>query len=57
MITIGAVLLIVLIYAIVIARQFFKDTGLSKEVKEKMLADATRQGFEVNKLIWVDQPH
>jgi len=30
---------------------------ISAEVKEKMLADATRQGFEVNKLIWVDQPH
>lgn len=45
MITIGAVLLIVLIYAVVIARQFFKDTGLSKEVKEKMLAKAFKAAF------------
>lgn len=45
MITIGAVLLIVLIYALVTARQFFKDTGLSKEVKEKMLSKAFKAGF------------
>ena len=45
MITIGAVLLIVLIYAIVIARKFFKDTELSKEVKEKILAKAFKAGF------------
>lgn len=45
MITIGAVLLIVLIYAIVIARKFFKDTELSKKVKEKMLAKAFKAGF------------
>ena len=45
MITIGAVLLIVLIYALVIARQFFKDTELSKEVKEKMLSKAFKAGF------------
>ena len=45
MITIGAVLLIVVIYALVTARQFFKDTKLSKEVKEKMLSKAFKAGF------------
>lgn len=45
MITIGAVLLIVLIYALVIARKFFKDTELTKEVKDKMLLKAFKAGF------------
>ena len=45
MITIGAVLLIVVIYALVTARQFFKDTKLSKEVKEKMLSKAFKAAF------------
>jgi len=30
---------------------------LSKEMKEQMLDVATRQGFDVTKLIWVEQPH
>lgn len=30
---------------------------LSKEMKEQMLDVATRQGFDVSKLIWVEQPH
>jgi apolipoprotein D and lipocalin family protein len=30
---------------------------LSKEMKEQMLDIATRQGFDVSKLIWVEQPH
>lgn len=30
---------------------------LSKEMKEQMLNVATRQGFDVTKLIWVEQPH
>ncbi|WP_026858878.1 hypothetical protein [Jeotgalicoccus psychrophilus] len=45
MITIGAVLLIVLIYAIVNSVKFFKDTELSKEVKEKMLAKSFKAAF------------
>ncbi|CAD2080337.1 hypothetical protein GCM10007275_18530 [Jeotgalicoccus coquinae] len=45
MITIGAVLLIVLIYAIVNSVKFFKDTELSKAVKEKMLAKAFKAAF------------
>ncbi|CEA02991.1 hypothetical protein BN1048_01940 [Jeotgalicoccus saudimassiliensis] len=45
MITIGAVLLIVLIYSIVTAVKFFKDTGLSKEVKGNMLAKAFKAAF------------
>lgn len=45
MVTIGVVLLIVLIYALVTVRQFFKDTELSKAVKEKMLSKAFKAGF------------
>lgn len=45
MITIGAVLLIVLIYAIVNSVKFFKDTELSKAVKEKMLSKAFKAAF------------
>lgn len=30
---------------------------ISKEMKQQMLDTATRQGFAVEKLIWVDQPH
>ena len=45
MITIGAVLLIVLIYAIVNSVKFFKDTELSKAVKEKMLAKSFKAAF------------
>lgn len=30
---------------------------LSSEMKQQMLDVATRQGFEVSKLIWVEQPH
>lgn len=45
MITIGAVLLILFTYALVIARQFFKDTELSKDVKEKMLAKSFKAAF------------
>ena len=45
MITIGAVLLIVLIYAIVNSVKFFKDTELSKTVKEKMLSKAFKAAF------------
>lgn len=45
MITIGAVLLIVLIYAIVSSVKFFKDTELSKAVKEKMLSKAFKAAF------------
>lgn len=29
---------------------------ISDEMKQQMLAIATREGFEVNKLIWVKQP-
>ncbi|HBM1648598.1 TPA: lipocalin family protein, partial [Salmonella enterica subsp. enterica] len=28
---------------------------LSEEIKQQMLAVATREGFDVNKLIWVKQ--
>src|SRR5699024_11561547 len=45
MITIGAVLLIVLTYALVTAVNFFKDTELSKEAKEKMLDKSFRAAF------------
>jgi apolipoprotein D and lipocalin family protein len=30
---------------------------LSPEMKQQMLDVATRQGFDVSKLIWVEQPH
>ncbi len=30
---------------------------LSSEMKQQMLDVATRQGFDVSKLIWVEQPH
>ncbi|CAM4230627.1 hypothetical protein [Jeotgalicoccus halotolerans] len=45
MIVISAVLLIVLIYAIVNAVQFFKSTDLSKAVRDKMLARAFKGAF------------
>jgi len=30
---------------------------ISADVKEQLLDTATRQGFDVSKLIWVEQPH
>ena len=30
---------------------------ISSEMKQQMLDVATRQGFDVSKLIWVEQPH
>ncbi|KAE9782323.1 hypothetical protein GP662_33315, partial [Escherichia coli] len=30
---------------------------ISPEMKQQMLDVATRQGFDVAKLVWVEQPH
>ena len=30
---------------------------ISEEMKQQMLAVATRQGFDVSKLMWIEQPH
>ncbi|MEB6379570.1 outer membrane lipoprotein Blc [Leclercia adecarboxylata] len=30
---------------------------ISDEIKQKLIDSATRQGFDVGKLIWVEQPH
>ncbi len=30
---------------------------ISREIKQQMLDTATRQGFDVSKLLWIDQPH
>lgn len=36
---------------------FARTPTISPEMKQQMLDVATRQGFDVSKLIWVEQPH